>query len=578
MAIFNQIFWNTIRGRWFEGTITLNNYLADHFSPALVLLLPLYAIKPSAITLLVIQVIFTSLCAWPLYKIVKKNSGSNIFAYLASFLWLSNPLVHRQVLYEFHMFHIMIFFFFWAFYFYQQKNTWSFVLFFLLTLATREDAALLFLSFGLFCLAERKFKLQYFIIIFSLLYFILAIFLVKNFSPADSYKFTIYYNWLGGDNFVDIILIWLKHPLQVVAHIFSLRNIFVIAYLFLIFLFIPLFAKKYLLISFFVVIQYIMTAGGIGGNHIYMHYVMPLLPGFFLAYIFGIWAIINSHSSIFTKIIHGHKNFFLIIFILSQVFFFIFISPVINTLMIKYPKNYQETKIIDQIPTDASMAVDHSLLPQFSLRTNIYTIDSTYHGKSPFAERDFILPPVDYIVINMNHFLATINGRNAAYYWERGDPFAMPDNWEKTLADYNLVYAQDNLYLWKNKKISDNTTLPYFEYQVTDQNGSSPIKGWSLEKVNNQNILKVSYNNLNSNYFLIRFYQQDYFWEMPFDYGLYSLARKQDGQSITIYYYLSKEVDSFELYHYQGKNILGDRGNIDFLLKRSIVFPKTILQ
>ena len=77
LAIFNQVFFNTLDGRWFEMTINLNSYLADHFTPIIILLLPVYKLWPRAETLLILQSIVLGLSAWPLYKIsrhVKKKS------------------------------------------------------------------------------------------------------------------------------------------------------------------------------------------------------------------------------------------------------------------------------------------------------------------------------------------------------------------------------------------------------------------------------------------------------------------------------------------------------------------------
>jgi len=42
LAIFNQVFFNTLQGHWFDLTVNVNNYLADHFSPIIFLLLPFW--------------------------------------------------------------------------------------------------------------------------------------------------------------------------------------------------------------------------------------------------------------------------------------------------------------------------------------------------------------------------------------------------------------------------------------------------------------------------------------------------------------------------------------------------------
>ena len=76
LGIFDQVFWNTTQGRFFESTMSLvqaqpHSYLADHFSPVYLLLMPAYALIPRPETLLVIQTLALALGAWPVYLLAK---------------------------------------------------------------------------------------------------------------------------------------------------------------------------------------------------------------------------------------------------------------------------------------------------------------------------------------------------------------------------------------------------------------------------------------------------------------------------------------------------------------------------
>ncbi|HBY77500.1 MAG TPA: hypothetical protein DEG47_11000, partial [Cyanobacteria bacterium UBA11148] len=71
-GIFNQVFWNGLHGRFFESSLSSQlstnvvhqgevpevyyHRLGQHFTPALLLWLPLYALFPSPATLSVLQV------------------------------------------------------------------------------------------------------------------------------------------------------------------------------------------------------------------------------------------------------------------------------------------------------------------------------------------------------------------------------------------------------------------------------------------------------------------------------------------------------------------------------------------
>ncbi len=582
LAIFNQTFWNTIHGRWFEETITLNNYFADHFSPILVLLLPFYALKQSATTLLLIQVVVTAFCAWPLFLIAKRLSNNNLFAVLISVLWLLNPMVHHQLMYEFHFFHLMAFLFFWSFYFYQQNKIKTFFLFYILTLLTREDAAFLFVGLSFLFLLEKKSRKIFFsILIFSLLYFIIAILFIKSNSPVGSYKFLNYYNWLGGDNFANIILTWLRNPIDVVMHILSPKSMFILMYFFSFFLFIPFLAKKYLIITIIPFLQFIMTNGGLNGAHIYTHYSIIFLTGSYLAYIFGLWKIFNKKINGNLFFIYNNKIFFIALFIFSVIFFLFFVSPLFKVIKKSFLPNHNQNRMsfLSDIPSGASVCSDPSFLPELSLREVLYHIDYTYYGRSAFAEWDFSLPEVDYIFLDMSQFLITLSDRNSRYLQNNTKPLLMPDRWADTLSDYFLIRAKDNLFLWTRKNSPDDNGLKYFEQNIVDIKNDSFIKDWSISHLGDQRVLRISYNNLSSNNYLIRFYQGSSSWDLPFDYGLYSLAQKKEGKTFTAYYYINNKVDAFELYQYDSLKTLGEMDNIDlFLLEKNIFGPVNISQ
>ena len=66
LAVFDQVMWNTVHGRFMESTISLarcepHSFFGDHFSPALLLLVPPYALFPHPETLIVAQTISLAL-------------------------------------------------------------------------------------------------------------------------------------------------------------------------------------------------------------------------------------------------------------------------------------------------------------------------------------------------------------------------------------------------------------------------------------------------------------------------------------------------------------------------------------
>jgi uncharacterized membrane protein len=82
LAVFDQVLWNTIHGRFMESTLSLarcvpHSFFGDHFSPALLLILPLYFVFPHPETLLVVQTVALALGVWPIYLLARSGSSGS---------------------------------------------------------------------------------------------------------------------------------------------------------------------------------------------------------------------------------------------------------------------------------------------------------------------------------------------------------------------------------------------------------------------------------------------------------------------------------------------------------------------
>ena len=72
LAIFNQVFYNSSLGHFFNFTIHPTSYLGDHFELIIFFLVPFYSVVKSPLTLLVMQIFFLALTIIPIYLISKK--------------------------------------------------------------------------------------------------------------------------------------------------------------------------------------------------------------------------------------------------------------------------------------------------------------------------------------------------------------------------------------------------------------------------------------------------------------------------------------------------------------------------
>src|SRR5712692_7934709 len=77
LGVFDQVLWNTVHGRFMESTLSLercdpHSFFLDHFSPALLVIVPFYAIVPRPETLIFVQTVALALGTWPIYLLARR--------------------------------------------------------------------------------------------------------------------------------------------------------------------------------------------------------------------------------------------------------------------------------------------------------------------------------------------------------------------------------------------------------------------------------------------------------------------------------------------------------------------------
>jgi len=95
LGIYEHILWTTINsGTFFQGppdpVCSTGYFFGVHFSPILLIILPIYAIYQSSETLLILQTLILSLGALPLYWIAR-NELDKLAGLVFVFLYLLHP-------------------------------------------------------------------------------------------------------------------------------------------------------------------------------------------------------------------------------------------------------------------------------------------------------------------------------------------------------------------------------------------------------------------------------------------------------------------------------------------------------
>ena len=178
LGLYDQVFWNTVHGRWWESTMSLglphpHSYFGDHFSPIFFAILPVYALFPHPQTLLVVQTALIALGAVPIYLLARAtfpDTGQPLLWVAAYLLFL--PVAHIN-LYDFHETALAILPLGLALHFLERKQTVWFLLSLGAAALVKEEMALVGIGFGLYVtLARGSWRLGLLLVVASLASFL----------------------------------------------------------------------------------------------------------------------------------------------------------------------------------------------------------------------------------------------------------------------------------------------------------------------------------------------------------------------------------------------------------------------
>ena len=139
----------------------LMTHFAVHCSPVYYLLLPFYLLVPRIETLLVLQAAAVGAGVFAVRAITKELFGNSPRLIMAAcLLYLFNPTMPQGCLFDFHENKFIAVFLLWAVYFLLRQKSVPLLVFSVLTLSVKEDAAIYVASLALFLLFARRWEGQ----------------------------------------------------------------------------------------------------------------------------------------------------------------------------------------------------------------------------------------------------------------------------------------------------------------------------------------------------------------------------------------------------------------------------------
>lgn len=158
-GIFAQMFENMKDGFGPITTVERNyrlSHFAVHFSPAYYLMLPFYMLFPHPVTLQILQGIFVTSGIIPVFLIARKYGFSLIHSSLFSAIYALYPAFTGGCSYDIHENCMLPAFLLWLIWAVEREKTVPMLVFALLTLLVKEDAAVYVAVIGLYLILSDR--------------------------------------------------------------------------------------------------------------------------------------------------------------------------------------------------------------------------------------------------------------------------------------------------------------------------------------------------------------------------------------------------------------------------------------
>ncbi|MEM8673121.1 MAG: DUF2079 domain-containing protein [Cyanobacteria bacterium P01_G01_bin.67] len=439
-GIFNQVFWNGIHGHWFQSTLSSQlstntihggevpdvayHRLGQHFTPALLLWLPIYYLFPHPATLTVLQAIFVTAAGLVLYQLARVYLEP-VIASLITISFYGANAIFGPTLGNFHDISQIPLFVFSLLLAMEKRRWWLFLILAICVLAVREDSGITLFGIGAYLIFSRRYPRIGVAVCFASVLYVLAVtnLIMPLFSDDVSKRFMLenFGQYAEGDqaSTLEILVNMITNPGLLIQEIFT--PVFgTFKYLlgqWLPLAFIPVFAPGAWSISLFPLLKLFLSQGDLVLS-ISIRYAMSVTPGLFYGAILWWsgqgWR--NFNKSLdqcqSRKLRPKFRRFWIFCICLST--FFTITSNPSDTLYFAIPtaikplvyvspsKQWQHAAkirtLLAKIPDDAGVSGTTWLIPHLSSRREVIRLPGL-HFKSDRQE----IKMVDYIIADLWH-------------------------------------------------------------------------------------------------------------------------------------------------------------------------------
>jgi uncharacterized membrane protein len=439
-GIFNQVFWNSTHGNWFQSTLSSQlstnvihggevpdvayRRLGQHFTPALLLWLPIYYLFPHPATLTVLQIVFVTAAGLVLFALARIHLEPAIASVITISFYGANAII-GSTLGNFHDISQIPLFIFSLLLAMEKRCWWLFAIFAVCILAVREDSGISLFGIGVYLILSRRYPRIGFIVCLGSLFYVLALtnLVMPLFSDDVSKRFMLenFGQYAQGDraSTLEILANMLTNPGLVIREIFT-PGFATFKYLlgqWLPLAFIPVVAPGAWAIATFPLLKLLLSQGDLVLS-ISIRYAMSVTPGLFYGSIlwwrgqgFG-----NFNKSLARcqprKLRPKFRRFWIFCICLSTFFtitsnpsgtlYFLIPTSIKPWVYVSAPEQWQHSAKIRanlaKIPVDASVSATTFIIPHISSRREVIRLPGL-HFKSDRQE----IEQVDYIIADLWH-------------------------------------------------------------------------------------------------------------------------------------------------------------------------------
>ena len=286
LAKFDQAIWNTLRGRFLYSTLQDRSILANHFSPFLALLSPLFLFWSDVRALMIVQTAGLAAAGLFLYGLVR--SRNRAIAPWVSLAFYLNPALHEVALTEVRRVTFAVPFLALALFGLAERKRGLMCLGLAMALLCKENVAVVVAMVGVYVLiVQRDWKWGVPVASVGVLWAVGVTFWVIAAMRGQSGDLSVYpqlnYFGLSGDSYSEIVSQLIRDPLFPFRSMFDAAGVRALWRVFLpVGVALPLLAPDWLLIVL-PSMAYMLMSTARGMHRLEDWYMASLLPGLFAA-------------------------------------------------------------------------------------------------------------------------------------------------------------------------------------------------------------------------------------------------------------------------------------------------------